>query len=120
LIGIKPVEALESFYLTMHIDADFIETHFNAALALYQRGQREEASQHIRGAGELAYRNESMVNSVLYRAHWRLFSALERRPSGEVSVSVLMAGLRWESLRKLPSFQIAARATSSKGEQVFV
>ena len=42
--GIEWMEAFESLDAALQIDPDFVEDHFNAALALHQRGQQEEAT----------------------------------------------------------------------------
>jgi Tfp pilus assembly protein PilF len=78
----ESVEALELFYAALQIDPDFVEAHFNAALALHQMDRHEEATQHFRRAGELAPRNEAIVKSALYRNHLGLSSVLERHLSG--------------------------------------
>ena len=76
------MDALESFYAALQIDPEFVEAHFNAALALHQMDRHEEATQHFRRAGELAPRNEAIMNSALYRNHLGLSSTLERHLSG--------------------------------------
>jgi tetratricopeptide (TPR) repeat protein len=75
-------EAFELFYAALQIDPDFVEAHFNAALALHQMDRHEEATRHFQRAGELAPRNEAIVNATLYRNHLGLSSTLERHLSG--------------------------------------
>lgn len=75
-------KAFELFYAALEIDPDFVEAHFNAALALHQMDQHEEATRHFRLAGELDPQNAAVVNSTLYRNHLGLSSTLERHLSG--------------------------------------
>jgi Flp pilus assembly protein TadD len=76
------MEAFEFFHAAVHIEPDFAEAHFNAALALHQMDRHEEATEYFRRAGELAPRNETIVSSALYRNHLGLSSMLERHLSG--------------------------------------
>ena len=76
------MEAFESFDAALQIDPDFVEAHFNVALALHQMDQHEEATRHFRRAGELDPRNGAIVNSALYRNHLGLSSTLEGHLSG--------------------------------------
>lgn len=76
------MEAFESFNQALQIDPEFMEAHFNAALALHQMDQHEKATRHFRRAGELDPQNATIVNSVLYRNHLGLSSTLERHLSG--------------------------------------
>ena len=75
-------EAFELFDAALQIDPDFVEAHFNAALALHQMNRHEEATRHFQRAGQLASDNEAIVNSTLYRNHLGLSSTLERHLSG--------------------------------------
>jgi len=75
-------EAFELFDAALQIDPDFVEAHFNAALALHQMDRHEEATRHFQRAGQLAPDNEAIVNSTLYRNHLGLSSTLERHLSG--------------------------------------
>jgi len=47
-----------------------------------QMDRLEKATRSFHRAGELALRNEVIVNSALYRSHWALSSPLERLLSG--------------------------------------
>ena len=76
------MEPFESFDAALQIDPDFVEAHCNAALALHQMDQHEEATRHFRLAGEMDPRNAAIVNSALYRNHLGLSSALEGHLSG--------------------------------------
>jgi Flp pilus assembly protein TadD len=76
------VEAFELFSAALELDSDFVEAHFNAALALHQMERHEEASEHFRRAGELDPQNQAIVNSPLYRNHLGLSSTLERHFKG--------------------------------------
>lgn len=75
-------EAFELFDAALQIDPDFVEAHFNAALALHQMNRHEEATRHFQRAGQLAPDNEAIVNATLYRNHLGLSSTLERHLSG--------------------------------------
>ncbi len=75
-------EAIELFDAALHIDPDFVEAHFNAALTLHQLERHQEATEHFRRAGELDPRNKAIVDSALYRNHLGLSSILERHLSG--------------------------------------
>ncbi|HBP87884.1 MAG: tetratricopeptide repeat protein [Nitrospira sp.] len=76
------MKALESFEAALQIDPDFVEAHFNAALALHQMDRHEDATRHFQRAGELDPQNGTIVNSTLYRNHLGLSSTLERHMSG--------------------------------------
>jgi len=43
----ESAEAFELFYAALQIDPDFVEAHFNAALALHQMDRHEEAARHF-------------------------------------------------------------------------
>lgn len=75
-------EAFEFFHAALEINPNFVEAHFNAALALHQMDQHEEATRHFRVTGELDPQNATIVNSTLYRNHLGLSSTLERHLSG--------------------------------------
>ena len=75
-------EAIELFDAALHVDPDFVEAHFNAALTLHQLERHEEAAEHFRRAGELDHGNKAIVDSALYRNHLGLSSTLERHLSG--------------------------------------
>lgn len=76
------MEAFESLDAALHIDPDFVEDHFNAALALHHREQQAEATQQFRMAGELDLRNAAIVHGAVFRNLLGLAATLERHLSG--------------------------------------
>ncbi len=74
--------ALQLFESAIRVNPLLVEAHFNAALALHQLGQHEEATQFFERAGELDPENRSIITSPLYRNHLGLSSTLERHMSG--------------------------------------
>ncbi len=74
--------ALQAFQSAIQMNAQLVEAHFNAALASHQLGRHEEATQYFMRAGELDPKNQSILNSTLYRNHLGLSSTLERHISG--------------------------------------
>ncbi len=74
--------ALQAFQSAIQMNAQLVEAHFNAALASHQLGRHEEATQYFARAGELDPKNQSILNSTLYRNHLGLSSTLERHMSG--------------------------------------
>ncbi|MCA9498423.1 MAG: tetratricopeptide repeat protein [Nitrospira sp.] len=76
------MKAFESFDAALQIEHDFVEAHFNAALALHQMGRYEQAIRYFQRAGELAPQNKTIINSTLYRNHLGLSSTFERHMSG--------------------------------------
>ncbi len=74
--------AFQSFQSAIQMNAQLVEAHFNAGLALHQLGRHEEATQFFVRAGELDPENQSILTSTLYRNHLGLSSTLERHMSG--------------------------------------
>ncbi len=75
-------EARKHFESAIQADPNLPEAHFNLALVLHKLGKHEEAKQHFKTAGELAPKDEVIVESSIYRNHLGLSSTLERHMSG--------------------------------------
>ncbi len=75
-------EARKHFESAIQADPNLPEAHFNLALVLHKLGKHDEAKQHFKTAGELAPKDEVIVESSIYRNHLGLSSTLERHMSG--------------------------------------
>ncbi len=75
-------EARKHFESAIQADPNLPEAHFNLALVLHKLGKHEEAKQHFKTAGELAPKDEVIVESSIYRNHLGLSSTFERHRSG--------------------------------------
>ncbi len=75
-------EARKHFESAIQADPNLPEAHFNLALVLHKLGKHEEAKQQFKTAGELAPKDEVIVESSIYRNHLGLSSTFERHRSG--------------------------------------
>ncbi len=75
-------EARKHFESAIQADPNLPEAHFNLALVLHKLGKHDEAKKHFKTAGELAPKDEVIVESSIYRNHLGLSSTLERHMSG--------------------------------------
>ena len=74
--------ARQHFEQALRADDQLPEIHFNLALTLHKLGEHELATQHFEQAGQLAPKNQSIINSSVYRNHLGLSSTFERHISG--------------------------------------
>lgn len=74
--------AQQRFEDALRADDQLPEVYFNLALTFHKLEKHQQATEYFHKAGELAPRNDSIIQSLVYRNHLGLSSTFERHMSG--------------------------------------